>query len=268
MHNSYSTKRSEALRTCSSPFVNRRGLSNVLSTFPSFANSFIRIVVPGRKKSRLNRITEQQGQPCSQKTRTWHRKSVMRPPYSKRGCRVPASRRKQTPRVARWNACHNNFAKKAQLLCTCRHGHDEPGTLVISFHRICCHSHVTTRISRLSSLLARLQDHRERRQRERQSTVIALKKKGKKSDARISSNPCANVAQCSSFEDSALSRGVPFLSILWSTYKGSAMKKRGWTTGRNGAVWVGVRESGYFALFFSCCPSDSFQTSFLPSFFV
>lgn len=37
-------------------------------------------------------------------------------------------------RETRWNACHNNFAKKAQ---------QNGSTLVISFRRICCHSHIT-----------------------------------------------------------------------------------------------------------------------------
>ena len=45
------------------PLPSLRAPDLVLSTFPSFANSFARIVVPGRKESRLNRITEPGGGP-------------------------------------------------------------------------------------------------------------------------------------------------------------------------------------------------------------
>lgn len=69
------------------------------------------------------------------------------------------------------------------------------------------------------------EEERREREKERERDGNALKKNGEKSDARISSNPCANVAQWNSLEGPPLAR-VPLLSILWSTYKGSAIEKK------------------------------------------
>lgn len=53
--------------------------------------------------------------------------------------------------------------------------------------------------------------------------VVGLKKK---SDARISSNPCANLVQWSLQGPPAAKGCLPFLSILWSTYEGSGYEKK------------------------------------------
>lgn len=101
---------------------------------------------------------------------------------------------------------------------------------------------------RLSSLLERSQAHQERKEgrgereegeNERKRDGNALKKNGEKSDARISSNPCANVAQWNSLEGPPLAKGCRSCRYCGRRIKGLLWRKKrrrkvegGWTTGR------------------------------------
>lgn len=137
--------------------------------------------------------------------------------------------------------------KKAQLL-RARLGHNESGdTCNFIPPHLLCHSHVT---QYLVDFLRYLNDRRDTRngrrggekeegENERKRDGNALKKNGEKSDARISSNPCANVAQWNSLEGPPLAKGCRSCRYCGRRIKGLLWRKKrrrkvegGWTTGR------------------------------------
>lgn len=137
-------------------------------SFPSFANSFARIVVPGRKESRLNRITETGGPPGPFPRRPGLdtvKVSRDRPIRGGRGgFRVPESREERRGGKSRPVEMLVTTISLEKKKHNARRGHNESGdTCVISFHRICCAILTLPRpISRrLSSLLERSQGHQE-----------------------------------------------------------------------------------------------------------
>lgn len=70
-----------------------------------------------------------------------------------------------------------------------------------------------------------MEEGRERT-RERERDGNALKKNGEKSDARISSNPCANVAQWNSLEGPPLAKGCRSCRYCGRRIKGLLWKRR------------------------------------------
>lgn len=123
----------------------------------------------------------------------------MKPPYSERGS-IPCTgigRREEESGSVQMLVTTISLKKKAQLL---RRPHNESGdTCNFIPPHLLCHSHVTApNIS--STFFERSQgppgmkggsgegENEEKRERDGN----ALKKNGEKSDARISSNPCAN----------------------------------------------------------------------------
>lgn len=126
----------------------------------------------------------------------------MKPPYSERGS-IPCTgigRREEESGSVQMLVTTISLKKKAQLL---RRPHNESGdTCNFIPPHLLCHSHVTApNIS--STFFERSQgppgmkgeagkERTRERRKEKERDGNALKKNGEKSDARISSNPCAN----------------------------------------------------------------------------